>query len=95
MPEIAKLIFRYLMPGILMTHHGSSEITPKGIDFNLTDYPLIQISYFRGPQKISESPSWFGREIWSNIFGLNFSSFLCLSPLLIRMCQLNGLPIDT
>ena len=39
-PEIAKLIFRYLMPGILMTHHGSSEITPKGIDFDfdLTDY---------------------------------------------------------
>ena len=33
-PEIAKLIFRYLMPGILMTHHGSSEITPKGIGFD-------------------------------------------------------------
>ena len=31
-PEITKLIFRYLLPGILMTHHGSSDIAPKGLN---------------------------------------------------------------
>ena len=31
-PEISKLIFRHLLPGILMTHHGSSDITPKGLN---------------------------------------------------------------
>ena len=31
--DIVKLIFQHILPGILMTHRGSSEISPKGTRF--------------------------------------------------------------